>query len=402
MKNDLRFSDVYRRKLWATHGVLSGDGSRVATTRPVAAWLTQQAADGMRDVLDLGCGDLEWVAGIPAIAEGSMRYHGVDAVPSLVSHHKRVYPWFHGAAMDLEAMPRIEADVVLCKDVLFHLCNGAAEQILTHIERGTWRRLLITTQPGAANSRRHGMRGGKMAPLDIEAMGILSGAPAHYLPRPGGLYAVYHREPIPATPTAPRERFWILTRAISPATDALAERLAPLGEVRVIEDRGPEPYGYQMLTTLARVTAWDRAFAELDGERPVWLIEDDVHLGDVDLADLIARATQSGADLCATDIASRTADPDWPHWGRGFDFRHPCKSFNPLCRLSAGLIRQVLAFRELHQRFAFHEILFASLAESHWDMRRECPELFGRYRWRPLIAAPAADRIEHPVKTVET
>ena len=207
MKNEQRFSEVYQRKLWATHGVLSGDGSRVSTTRPVAAWLTQQAADGMRDVLDLGCGDLEWMAGIPAITDRTMRYRGVDVVPSLVAHHKRVYPWFTGAAMDLEAMPRIAADVVLCKDVLFHLCNGAAEQILTHIEHGTWRRLLITTQPGASNSRRRGMSGGKMAPLDVEAMGILTGTPTHYLPRPGGLYAVYHRGEKAAADPTPRERF---------------------------------------------------------------------------------------------------------------------------------------------------------------------------------------------------
>jgi hypothetical protein len=194
-------------------------------------------------------------------------------------------------------------------------------------------------------------------------------------------------------------RFIILSRAKSAATNALSHRLAPFGDVTVIEDIGPHPEGYEMLTTLKRVTAWDRAFVNLNADSAVWFIEDDVHLGsDANIADLFSKAAKCGADLCATYIASKAEEPDWSQWESDFYFKHQRKSFNPICRLSAELIGRVLAFRELHNKFIFHEILFASLAKSYWNMQHACPELFGCFHWRPLVLQPKDDRIEHPVK----
>jgi hypothetical protein len=202
MSVEERFSRVYRKGEWAVRGVLSGDGSRIETTRPVAAWLESEAAAGMRSVLDLGCGDLAWIAACPAITERRLRYYGIDVVPSLIAHHRRIYPWFNGEAADLEALPRLggsrehpqDTDIILLKDVLFHLCNGAAGQILMYVERAAWKRLLVSTHPGADNLKRRGLKNGLMADLDVEATGLLSGSPSYYLPRPGGCYAVYERD----------------------------------------------------------------------------------------------------------------------------------------------------------------------------------------------------------------
>lgn len=191
--NDHRFWDVYARKRWAVGGVLSGDGSRLATTAPVRGWIEQQARDGMRSLLDLGCGDLEWIAACDAVAGGDLSYFGIDVVAPLIAHHQRVFPWFCGEVQDLEAVTRIDADVVLLKDVLFHLCNGAAGQILMAVNAGRWKRLLVSTHPGADNMARRGLSGGRMAPLDVEATGLIAGDPAAYLPRPGGCYAIYER-----------------------------------------------------------------------------------------------------------------------------------------------------------------------------------------------------------------
>jgi hypothetical protein len=192
---DKRFSEVYRRKLWAERGVLSGPGSQERTTRDLRDWLGEQAAEGMRTVLDLGCGDLEWVSHCAAVTEGELSYYGVDVVGPLIAHHRRVFPWFRGEARDLEAMPRIDADIVLLKDVLFHLCNGAAQQILMNVAAGRWRRLVTTTERGYNNAGRRGLKsGGAFVPLDVEALGVLTEKPAFYLARPGGgSYAVFER-----------------------------------------------------------------------------------------------------------------------------------------------------------------------------------------------------------------
>lgn len=194
MNPEERFRRVYRRRVWLAGGALSGDGSRRATTVPVTAWLNDQAAIGMKSVLDLGCGDLEWVSGCEALVQGSMSYYGIDVVPELIAHHKRVFPWFRGEAKDLEEVVRVSSDVVMLKDVIMHLCTGAAETILHHVARGHWKRLLITTFPGANNRIRRGLQsGGAMAPFDVEATGLLPPA-SYYLPRPGGVYAVWEEK----------------------------------------------------------------------------------------------------------------------------------------------------------------------------------------------------------------
>jgi SAM-dependent methyltransferase len=193
MRADEKFRGAYAKRSWANQGVLSGDGSRWENCAILAAWLNEQPDAGMRSVLDLGCGDLEWVARCEAVTEGRIRYHGVDVVPPLIEHHRRVFPWFRGEVADLEGLPLIEADVVILKDVLCHLCNGAAGQILMNVERGRWKRLLVSTTPGANNTKRRGLGGSlRYAPFDVEASGLISGSPAAFLPGNDPL-AIYER-----------------------------------------------------------------------------------------------------------------------------------------------------------------------------------------------------------------
>lgn len=194
MSYEKRFREVYAKRLWQTAGVLSGDGSQVKNTASVADWLDSLPEQGMKTILDMGCGDLEWVSRRKVITEGRLDYFGVDVVPELIGHHLRVFPWFKGEARDMEAMVKISADVVILKDVLFHYCNGAAGQILQFVNEGNWKRLLVTSHPGARNEIRRGLQGGRMMPYDVEATGIIAGAPSLRLARPDGEYLVYHRD----------------------------------------------------------------------------------------------------------------------------------------------------------------------------------------------------------------
>jgi hypothetical protein len=202
--SDRRFRQVYARKGWATAGVLSGNGSRVEHCTELARWLQRMAdEEGLASVCDLGCGDLEWICRVPAITGRVMSYHGVDVVAALVAHHRRIFPWFRGEVADLESVieerPGRAADVVLLKDVLFHLCSGAAEQVLMNAGRwARWRRLLASTHTGVDNAARRGLKGAGALPYDAEAaMRAVCpelGAPALRFPRPdGGEWVVWER-----------------------------------------------------------------------------------------------------------------------------------------------------------------------------------------------------------------
>jgi hypothetical protein len=193
MSNESRFTDVYEKSRWFWRGTMSGEGSAWSECEHLAQWLESEVDQGMRSVLDMGCGDLEWISRCASVTGGKVEYFGVDVVPTLIAHHRRIFPWFKGEVRDLEEMPKIEADIVILKDVLFHLCNGAAGQILMNVNAGTWRRLLVSTHLGANNVDRRGLTQGKMAALDVEATGLIDGTPVRYLSRSHGAYAIYER-----------------------------------------------------------------------------------------------------------------------------------------------------------------------------------------------------------------
>lgn len=171
-----RFTEVYRKGLWKTRGVLSGEGSMFERNRHLIEWLEREIAAGARSVLDLGCGDLEWISHCSSIVEERVSYYGVDVVPTLIAHHRRVFPWFGGEAVDLEELSRLpEADVVILKDVLPYNCSGRNETQLMALERARWQRLLVTSDPGAINAKRHGIRGGNSLPYDVEEARMATG-----------------------------------------------------------------------------------------------------------------------------------------------------------------------------------------------------------------------------------
>lgn len=228
-----------------------------------------------------------------------------------------------------------------------------------------------------------------------------------------------------------QERFLILARVAGTMTEQLIRVLNPLGKVEVIVDRplgdsfasavtdrryihlnDGEAAGFGGLMSKSgpfpKITAWSRAFAHLartlEDEEAVWFVEDDV-AGDVDsFAALVAATRAKQADLSALDIRTRHEDAHWPWWSYA-DGILPCpaRAFQPLCRLSGRLIRAVLDFQKRHQRFTFHEVLFASLAQekgmSWLDWRKEgaTKDLVTEFLYRPDVARIHRG-VSHPVK----
>lgn len=224
----------------------------------------------------------------------------------------------------------------------------------------------------------------------------------------------------------PRERFLILAREAGAMAENLRSVLDPLGHVEVVVDRpvrvpcdsphvhvpDDELAGHGGLmgrtADLPPVTSWTRALAHLsrrlDEDDRVWFVEDDV-AGDAEsFAALVEATRERDPDLAAWDIFSRDEDPDWYFWQSADGvFPDPRRAFQPLCRLSARLIREILGFRERHGSFIFHELLFASLAHARGmsllDFRRDpgCLDCFSTFLFRPEITGVARG-ISHPVK----
>lgn len=218
-----------------------------------------------------------------------------------------------------------------------------------------------------------------------------------------------------------RDRFLILGRQASPATRRLQGVLSPLGLAEVIVDSpggdgiwypDEEVAGYGGLmgfsSKFPAITAWSRALYHLSktlqADEAVWFVEDDVAGNFAFFEALVSQTAAFGADLAAIDIRPREKDWRWHCWNLAEPwFERPVRAFQPLCRMSARLIRAALEFRQEHGQFTFHEVLFPSLAALHgmdfldWHAEPGFRHLFRNFRFRPSVEF-VKPGISHPVK----
>ena len=180
--------------------------------------------------------------------------------------------------------------------------------------------------------------------------------------------------------------------------------LSRYGNVILCSDKEDIKPGFTNLCSFKAfpdVTSWDTAFSKLaDDPKDSWFFENDVRWGKHALPKLFELGSRS-EELISYEYNLRENEPDWYWWQHyAHHFPIPAKSFNPVCRLSESLVRKILEFRDQNGGFVFHELLFASLATSCFDLTNT--ELIGTaFRWRPEVnRKEMRSKVElfHPVK----
>jgi glycosyltransferase involved in cell wall biosynthesis/SAM-dependent methyltransferase len=115
------FSDIYQSEYWRLGGESSsGPGSRREWTRGLQRELPKLLARlGVSTVLDLGCGDFNWMREVEL---GAVLYTGADVVFDVVLENRLRHggPRRRFLYRDLTRDPLPRADLVLCRDVLIH------------------------------------------------------------------------------------------------------------------------------------------------------------------------------------------------------------------------------------------------------------------------------------------
>jgi SAM-dependent methyltransferase len=103
----------------------SGPGSALSATTECLELLDEVIArHDIKTILDLGCGDWHWMR-LANWRKGKdiVSYEGWDAHPGLVDHLNQLYgderTRFRLADITTEPLPQV--DLVICRDVLFHL-----------------------------------------------------------------------------------------------------------------------------------------------------------------------------------------------------------------------------------------------------------------------------------------
>ena len=138
------FTQIYRDNEWhgETDEFFSGHGSRPAMAAPYCEAVAEFiATQGIRSVVDLGCGDFRVAAGLQRTR---VRYVGVDIVDELVERNQVRYGSENISFLcrDIVTDELPDADLCLVRQVLQHLSN---EQILAVLAKtGKYRLVLIT------------------------------------------------------------------------------------------------------------------------------------------------------------------------------------------------------------------------------------------------------------------
>lgn len=140
-----RFSAAYGSRAWLSskgQESLSGPGSEASATHTVVGALPELLARlGCETLLDVGCGDWNWMREVRL----PCHYVGIDIVPEVIEANRRfqrVGVTFEVGDATQGPLPR--ADVVLCREVLFHLSFSDGMTALANM-RAAGRWLLVTS-----------------------------------------------------------------------------------------------------------------------------------------------------------------------------------------------------------------------------------------------------------------
>lgn len=138
------FAEHYRTNGWGSAESASGTGSTLDQTQVVREKLPEIVeVHAIGSILDIPCGDFNWMKmlNLPA------RYIGADVVEALIrqnqeryGNERRTFVWLDLVADELPA-----ADLVLCRDCLFHFSFKHVMQALENIKRSNAKFLLATT-----------------------------------------------------------------------------------------------------------------------------------------------------------------------------------------------------------------------------------------------------------------
>ena len=158
------FAQIHQRNIWGYQETVSGAGSTLSYTESLRQTLPGLIRElGVRTLLDVPCGDFNWMREVDLPVE---RYIGGDIVPALVAETRSRYgrPGREFVVIDLCQDPLPAADLLLCRDCFIHLSEDMIFRALANIVRADINHVLLTTYPQGQN---RAIRTGDWFPVNL-------------------------------------------------------------------------------------------------------------------------------------------------------------------------------------------------------------------------------------------
>ena len=145
------FQSYFEKNRWGNAESVSGPGSTLAATsilrKEISNFLKEE---GIKSLLDAGCGDHQWMAEVDM---EQLHYIGVDVVEALIQHNTQRYASSQKQFICLniieDALPTCEA--LICRDVLVHLNQSQALAAVKNFYKSGASYLLLTDFPEVEN-----------------------------------------------------------------------------------------------------------------------------------------------------------------------------------------------------------------------------------------------------------
>lgn len=145
------FTEFYQTNRWGDSETVSGPGSTLDRTVTLRAGLPALLAKyECRSLLDIPCGDLNWMKTL----ELDVEYIGADIVSELINRNQQFAgPRRSFTTLDVigDSLPAV--DVILCRDCLGHFSTTDVRRAIRNIKASGSRYLLATTFPSSAENR---------------------------------------------------------------------------------------------------------------------------------------------------------------------------------------------------------------------------------------------------------
>ncbi len=143
-----KFSRIYEKNAWGNPESKSGPSSTLARTVQIRQLLPELLnRHHITSVLDAPCGDLNWISML--LRDGAIQHYiGADIVEEVIAENARKFADLGNARfMDLDItkdkLPT--ADILLCRDCLFHFSYADIRKFLTNFSKSEIPLLLTTT-----------------------------------------------------------------------------------------------------------------------------------------------------------------------------------------------------------------------------------------------------------------
>lgn len=166
------FTETFQKRYWRSKESVSGQGAELnQTTRLRTALPVLLQQFGVQTLLDLPCGDFNWMQKVEL---PGIRYIGGDIVEALVLQNQSKFGNQHRSFrhLDLLTDQLPEADCILVRDCLVHFSLDHIREALDNICRSRIRYLLCTSFPETAYNEE--IQTGFWRPLNLQK------APFHF------------------------------------------------------------------------------------------------------------------------------------------------------------------------------------------------------------------------------